>query len=88
MYSKAKKIAYDNLETTRSLKVSLPWVTQEFEDTRHLMGKNFWPYGIEANRKELELVMRYTQEQGLSKRRIDIEEIFHPSVLKRQEDEA
>jgi 4,5-dihydroxyphthalate decarboxylase len=67
MYSQAKQLAYDDLESTTSLKVSLPWVTQDFEDTRELMGTNYWPYGIEANRKELELVMRYTHEQGLVK---------------------
>lgn len=86
MYSKAKQIAYANMETTTSLKVTLPWVTQEFEDTRNLMGKNFWPYGIEPNRKELELVMRYTHEQGLVKRRGDFEELFHPSTLKLKEE--
>jgi 4,5-dihydroxyphthalate decarboxylase len=85
MYSKAKQKAYDNLETTTSLKVSLPWVTQEFEDTRSLMGKNYWPYGVEANRKELELVMRYTYEQGLVKHRLKFEELFHPSTLKLEE---
>ena len=63
MYSKAKQKAYADLESTTSLKVTLPWVTQEFEDTRKLMGENYWPYGIEPNRKELELVMRYTYEQ-------------------------
>ena len=81
MYSGAKQIAYDNLETTTSLKVTLPWVTQEFESTQEIMGTNFWPYGIEANRKELELVMRYTYEQGLVKKKLDFEEMFHPSTL-------
>lgn len=81
MYSQAKQLAYANLETTTSLKVTLPWVTQEFEDTRKLMGKDFWRYGIEANRKELELVMRYTHEQGLVKRRGEFEELFDPSTL-------
>jgi len=81
MYSGAKQIAYDNLETTTSLKVTLPWVTQEFEHSQDIMGTNFWPYGIEANRKELELVMRYTYEQGLAKKKLDFEEMFHPSTL-------
>ena len=45
------------------------------------MGKNFWKYGIEANRKELEVMMRYTHEQGLVKQRMDFEELFHPSTL-------
>ena len=52
------------------------------------MGKNYWPYGIEANRKELELVMRYTHEQGLVKRRLKFEELFHPSTLELKEDTA
>ncbi|RLA39097.1 MAG: hypothetical protein DRR06_19685 [Gammaproteobacteria bacterium] len=81
MYSGAKQIAYDNMETTTSLKVTLPWVTQEFKQTQEIMGTNFWPYGIEANRKELELVMRYTYEQGLVKKKLDFEEMFHPSTL-------
>jgi 4,5-dihydroxyphthalate decarboxylase len=85
MYSKAKQNAYANLETTTSLKVTLPWVTQEFEDTRGLMGENFWPYGVEANRKELELVMRYSHEQGLVKHRLKFEELFHSSTLKLEE---
>jgi len=85
MYSKAKQKAYANLESTTSLKVTLPWVTQDYEDACNLMGKNFWPYGVEANRKELELVMRYSYEQGLVKQRLDFEELFHPSTLKLKE---
>jgi 4,5-dihydroxyphthalate decarboxylase len=81
MYSQAKQAAYDDLETTTALKVTLPWVTQEFEDTRALMGSNFWPYGVKANLKELDLVMRYTHEQGLAKRRLEVDELFHPSTL-------
>ena len=82
MYAKAKKMAYEDMETTTSLKVTLPWVAQEFKDTQALMGEDFWSYGIEANRKELESVMRYVYEQGLIKRRINFEELFHASTLK------
>ena len=81
MYSAAKKIAYADLETTTSLKVSLPWVTQEFENTQALMGDDYWRYGIDANRKELELVMRYTHEQGLVKKHEDFRKLFHASTL-------
>ena len=81
MYEQAKQIAYSDLETTTSLKVSLPWVTQEFESTRQLMGDDYWRYGIEANKKELDLVMRYTHEQGLVKRREDFRKMFFPATL-------
>ena len=85
MYSKAKQEAYHDMETTTSLKVTLPWVTQEFEETRKLMGDNYWKYGIEDNRKELEAIMRYVYEQGLVKHQITFEELFVPSTLDLQE---
>jgi len=81
MYSRAKDAAYSDLETTTSLRVTLPWLTQELKATRTLMGENFWPYGIESNRKELEHVMRYCHEQYLVKERIGFEKLFHPSTL-------
>lgn len=81
MYSQAKQQAYANMETTTSLKITLPWVSQELEETRALMGNDFWRYGVEANRKELELVMRYTHEQGLVKRQGAFEDLFDPSTL-------
>lgn len=81
MYTQAKQLAYADLETTTSLKVTLPWVTQELEATKALMGEDYWPYGIDANSKELELVMRYTHEQGLVKEHRDFRTLFHPSVM-------
>ena len=61
---------------------SLPWYGQEFEETKNLMGDNFWPYGIEPNRKALKTLFRYSYEQGLSSRELIINELFHPPTLK------
>lgn len=80
MYSKAKHAAYETLETTTSLRVTLPWLTQELEDTRAIMGDDYWPYGIAPNRKELEHVMRYCHEQHLVGKNLDFKELFHPST--------
>jgi len=84
MYSEAKQMAYDNLATTTVLKTSLPWAMDEYEETTKLMGNDYWRYGIEANRKELEAVMRYSYEQGLVKKHGRFEEMFHPSTLELQ----
>jgi 4,5-dihydroxyphthalate decarboxylase len=81
MYSEAKQIAYANLGTTTVLRTSLPWVTEEYQETRQLMGDDYWRYGIEANRRELEAVMRYTYEQGLVKKLGQFEDMFDPSTL-------
>ena len=81
MYSEAKSIAYKNLETTTVIRTTLPWAKDEFESTREIMGDNYWKYGIEDNRKELEAIMRYVYEQGLVKSHIGFEEMFDPSTL-------
>ena len=88
LYAKAKNIAYNNLETTTVMRTSLPWATDEYEYTRDVMGTNYWKYGIEANRKELEAIMRYVYEQGLVKRQITFEELFAPSTLELLEDQG
>ncbi len=49
----------------------MPWFGQEFEETRELMGENFWPYGIEANRTSLEALFQYSHEQGLASKQPD-----------------
>ena len=85
MYSEAKQIAYDNLATTTVLRTTLPWAMDEYEATVKLMGDDYWRYGIKANEKELEHVMRYTHEQGLVKHRADFRDMFHPSTLNLEE---
>jgi len=86
MYAEAKSIAFDNLESTTVSRVTLPWVADEFENTQNIMGANYWKYGIEDNRKELEAIMRYVHEQGLVKRQITFDEMFDPTTFNLNED--
>ncbi len=60
---------------------SLPWFGQEDDETRKLLGENFYSYGVDDNRKALEAVLRYVHEQGLAKRKLTIEELFVESTL-------
>jgi len=64
----------------------LPWFAQEYEETKKLMGENFWPYGIELNRETLETLFRYSYEQGLTNKQLTIEDLFHTSSLNFKED--
>ena len=80
-YSQAKQMMYDDLKKMGWATISLPWVGKELEETRALMGENFWPYGIEANRKALETLFQYSYEQGLAKQKLTIKNLFHPSTL-------
>ena len=81
MYSEAKHRAYQDLASTTVLLTSLPWAADEYEDTRSLMGDDYWRYGVEANKKELELLVRYAHEQGLVSKRINYLDMFHPLTV-------
>jgi 4,5-dihydroxyphthalate decarboxylase len=48
------------------------------EETRRIMGHDFWPYGIEPNRVSLEALPQYLHEQHLAPRVPAIEELFAP----------
>ena len=58
-----------------------PWVSALLDDVHETMGDDWWPDGVEPNRKALDTFLRYHQEQGLSKRRITVEEMFAPETM-------
>ena len=80
-YSESKKIAYHYMARAAWAYDMLPWIGQEFAETRSLMGDNYYSYGIAPNRKALETVFRYSYQQGLCKRELSIEEIFVPKSI-------
>jgi len=84
-YSQAKQLTYDYMQKSAWYKGSLPWFGQEFEETRKVMGENYWSYGIASNRKTLEALFQYSHEQGLTKRKLTTDELFHPSTVELNE---
>ena len=80
-FVQAQRRTYEDLQETAALKAMLPWLTAHLEDARQEMGDDFWPYGLERNRKTLETFLRYHFEQGLSKRLLTPDELFAPESL-------
>jgi 4,5-dihydroxyphthalate decarboxylase len=80
-YSEAKKAAYEKMAKAGWWYDMLPWYGQEFEETRGLMGDNYYSYGIGPNRKTLEALFRYSHRQGLCGRELTVEELFAPESL-------
>lgn len=79
-FARAKQLAIRELEQTNFLRVALPWV--DLEQVRELMGTDYWPYGLEPNRPELEAVARWSFEEGLAVRRLEPSELFHPDTAR------
>ena len=80
-FLEAQRLNYEDLLETAALKTSLPWLTAHVEEARREMGDDFWPYGLERNRKTLETFLRYHFEQGLSRRLLTPDELFAPESL-------
>lgn len=77
----AQRVAYDELAHTAALKTMLPWLVAHVEDARREMGPDFWPYGLPRNRETLATFLRYSHEQGLSRRRLAPDDLFAPETL-------
>ena len=54
----------------------MPWAPANAERALELMGADFWPYGIDANRRTLETFLGWAFEQGVCARRLTAEELF------------
>ena len=80
---RGQELAFELSEDLQIDYESYKWtkLDPDSEETKKLMGNNFWPYGIEANRKALETLFRYSYEQGLAQKQLSIEELFHESTL-------
>jgi 4,5-dihydroxyphthalate decarboxylase len=79
-FDEALEVAKADLRYRSSLKVMLPWLVDHVEETRAIMGEDYFDYGIEKNRGVLEAFLRYHHDQGLSKSLRTPEEIFAPSA--------
>jgi 4,5-dihydroxyphthalate decarboxylase len=77
-FAKAKEIAVADLQKLAAFAVTLPWVEAEYRATQAVLGRDIWPYGLEANRKAIETLCRYLHEQGFTPRRMAADELFAP----------
>lgn len=84
-YSEAKSLAYREKDRITWATDMLPWYGAEVEDTRRLMGRNFYPFGMEANRATFEKLFEYSHRQGLASRVLTVEEVFWPGSLEFEE---
>jgi 4,5-dihydroxyphthalate decarboxylase len=49
--------------------------------TQEVFGDDPFPYGVKANRDMLQTIIDFSHEQGLTKEKLKIEDLFAPSTL-------
>ena len=74
-FEESKKVAYKRMENPRI--VPLAWFRHFLEEQEEILGTDPWVYGLgDINRKCLETLMQYSQEQGLLGRKMTVDELF------------
>lgn len=82
-FLEAKNQALRELDIIAALPVTFPWLGPFMDQTKQVMGTDYWPYGVEENRPTLEAIVRYAHRHGTTTRQLDIEELFAPTTLER-----
>lgn len=74
-FNKAKNVAMKRMENPRI--VPLAWYREAWEEQENLLGSDPWEYGLtDQNIKQLEMLARFSHEQGLSNRRFGMDDLF------------
>jgi 4,5-dihydroxyphthalate decarboxylase len=80
-FVRAKAITSERIYNATALPYMLPWMIDEVEQTRHVMGHDYWAYGLEANRATLGALTQYAHEQGLTARQVPLDDLFASPTL-------
>mgnify|MGYP003631511920 FL=1 len=80
-FSASKAMAEELLSDTSATKVTMPFVEDHLREARALMGDRFWSYGIAGNETTIETFLDHHHRQGLSERRVTMEELFPKNAL-------
>jgi 4,5-dihydroxyphthalate decarboxylase len=79
-FEASKQLAYQRVKNPRM--VPLAWVRTAVEEQQDILGADPWQYGLtDANRKNLETIQRYVQQQGMVSKLRPLGELFDDTDL-------
>ncbi|MGH7930529.1 MAG: ABC transporter substrate-binding protein, partial [Candidatus Binatia bacterium] len=77
-FQAAKEKSYERLAEDS---LPLPWLNLDLEFAQRMMGREIYAYGVKASLPTLEAATLYSHEQGLTKRKLEVSELFAPETL-------
>lgn len=75
-FNKSKNIGLVQMKSLSALQYMLPWLPESLDDIEEVFGGDPRPYGVEANRKTLEALVRNLVEQSMIERKVSVDELF------------
>ena len=78
----AKQNSLKRLADFNVSRIPIPWVQDNFASIGEQLfhGSDYWPYGIDSNRVTLETFLQYCHEQGVTQKKLQLEDLFVPEV--------
>jgi 4,5-dihydroxyphthalate decarboxylase len=80
-FDEAKRRSIERLSDVTASHAPFAWLAPYAERMKSLFGEDFWPYGLEKNRKTLQAFVDFAFEQGVCHRKLALEELFPKQVL-------
>jgi 4,5-dihydroxyphthalate decarboxylase len=82
-FDEAKRRSVARILSATASAVPIPWCYERARRDMDVFGGEYWPYGIEPNRRTLDAFLHYAHEQGVCHRRMAPEELFAHQVQQR-----
>jgi 4,5-dihydroxyphthalate decarboxylase len=79
-FEEAKRRSIERVQEATISLFPIPWYFEHARRGMELLGKDYFPYGIEPNRKTLEAFLKWGHEQGVCKRLVEVDEMFPASL--------
>jgi 4,5-dihydroxyphthalate decarboxylase len=80
MFDAAKRRCLDRLRDFTCARIPLPWAAAIADEIAASYGPDPYPYGIEASRPTIEAFCRYAHDQGVTHRRMSMDDLFPREV--------
>lgn len=80
-WMESKRLCYKELEQWQRIHKTSLWYRGLWEEERRLAGEDFYPWGFSKSRTDVAKMLEYCFRYGLLPRKIEPEEMFHPSTL-------
>ena len=75
-FNASKRVAIERFMDVGSLQYMLPWLARDVEEIATEFDGDAFPYGLEASRPTLEALTRYLHQQGLTAKKMNIDDLF------------
>jgi 4,5-dihydroxyphthalate decarboxylase len=75
-FEQAKANAQHHLGKATTARLPFPGAYHAMAEAQRVFGVDPWPYGIEPNRRTLDAFLEFAHEQGVTARRVQVDELF------------